>query len=125
MPYIDSAGVKLNKNADLIIEADASGAVTSCRDAVTGTEYAGGSYRMAHVQVTNNSSNARSLTAVYIINGYAANSNKNVSIGADRAENIIAPSRSTAPLGSPVCTGGVSISGSYLLIEGDGTITWS
>lgn len=42
MPYIDSAGVKLNKNADIIIEADASGSVTSCRDAVTGTEYAGG-----------------------------------------------------------------------------------
>lgn len=41
MPYIDSAGVKL-PNADLIIEADASGAVTSCRNAVTGEEYAGG-----------------------------------------------------------------------------------
>ena len=39
--YINSAGVKL-PNADLIIEADASGAVTSCRDAVTGTEYVGG-----------------------------------------------------------------------------------
>ena len=40
-PYKNSAGVKL-LNADLIIEADASGAVTSCRDAVTGTEYVGG-----------------------------------------------------------------------------------
>lgn len=39
-PYKNSAGVKL-PNADLIIEADASGAVTSCRDAVTGTEYVG------------------------------------------------------------------------------------
>jgi hypothetical protein len=42
MPYTDSAGVKLNRNADLIIEAEASGTVTSCRDAVTGTEYVGG-----------------------------------------------------------------------------------
>ena len=124
MPYTNSAGVKL-PNADIIIEADADGTVTSCHDAVTGAEYTGSDYKIAHVQVKNNSSTARSLTAVYIINGYAANSNKNVSIGADRTEDIIAPSRSTAPLGSPVCTGGVSISGSYLLIEGDGTITWS
>jgi hypothetical protein len=40
-PYKNSAGVKL-PNADLIIEAEASGTVTSCRDAVTGTEYVGG-----------------------------------------------------------------------------------
>ena len=106
MEYINSAGVKL-PNADIIIEADAAGNVTSCRNAVTGVEYTDGEYKIAHVQIKNNSSTARSLTAVYIINGYAANSNKNVSIGADRTEDVVAPSRSTAPLGSPVCTGGV------------------
>jgi len=40
-PYKNSAGVKL-PSADLIIEAEQSGTVTSCRDAVTGTEYVGG-----------------------------------------------------------------------------------
>ena len=59
MPYIDSAGVKLNNNADLIIEANASGAVTSCRDAVTGTEYVGGGGSdmvLSDLHVINNSS---------------------------------------------------------------------
>lgn len=40
--YIDSAGVKLNNNADLIIEANAAGEVVSARNVITGTEYVGG-----------------------------------------------------------------------------------
>lgn len=40
--YIDSAGVKLNNNADLIIEANAAGDVVSARNVLTGSEYVGG-----------------------------------------------------------------------------------
>lgn len=43
MPYTDSAGVKLNKNADLIIEANKSGDVISARNLINGIEYVGGS----------------------------------------------------------------------------------
>ena len=40
--YIDSAGVKLNNNADLIIEANAAGDVISARNLINGQEYVGG-----------------------------------------------------------------------------------
>lgn len=38
----DSAGVKFNENTELIIEADPTGEVTSCRNIINGVEYVGG-----------------------------------------------------------------------------------
>lgn len=38
----DSAGVKFNENTELIIEADPTGEVTSCRNVINGVEYVGG-----------------------------------------------------------------------------------
>ena len=40
--YIDSAGVKLNANSDLIIEATKDGDVISARNLLNGNEYVGG-----------------------------------------------------------------------------------
>jgi len=40
--YIDSAGVKLNANSDLIIEATKDGDVISARNLLNNTEYVGG-----------------------------------------------------------------------------------
>ena len=73
VPYKNSAGVKL-PNADLIIEADASGAVTSCRDAVTGTEYIGGGGSdmvLSDLHIINNSnSDIQIQAAMCIYNEY-------------------------------------------------------
>ena len=53
--YIDSAGVKLNANSDLIIEATKEGDVISARNLLNGNEYVGGgSGGLYIVKVINN-----------------------------------------------------------------------
>ena len=45
-----SAGIKFNKNAELIIEADPNGTVTSCRNLSNDTEYINSSF--VNVEIT-------------------------------------------------------------------------
>lgn len=64
----NSAGIIFNENTDLIIEADPTGEVTSCRNVINGVEYVGGGggesdLSFAEVTITNNSSFA---TTIYI-----------------------------------------------------------
>lgn len=125
MAYTNSAGVKLNNNADIIIEADAAGNVTSCRNAITGTEYAGGA-GTAECIVSNTGSAA--IIPIMAENGYYTRSvnrgqqnlhltvpiiNGGLRVGTGYEEDIINYS------------GDISFDGEYYMITGDCTFTFN
>ena len=86
----NSAGVKFNDNTELIIEADPTGEVTSCRNLINGVEYVGGGgFTTATVTVTHSSRAANSqFDAIW----YNEESEIwNVNIGNPGTYNIIIP----------------------------------
>ena len=92
MAYINSAGVKL-PNADIIIEADADGTVTSCHDAVTDTEYVGGGggYPEATLTIKNNATSSRSITLPHYDNSSQAIFSSSVSVAAGASSEVKVP----------------------------------
>ena len=114
MAYINSANVKFPK-ADLIIEEDGTGTVTSCYNRTNSTEYVGyyGNLKNATVVINNTTAANRAISYVYNDNGRLMSSgNVNIAAGASATYTMIFRSylRTNANF-------------TFSIVSGEGTIT--
>ncbi len=126
MEYINSAGVKL-PNADIIIEADEAGTVTSCRNAATGEEF---SINEVNLTVINNTTGAKSITLINRVPNpedgryYYISQSNSTPANSTKTFKVIAPTRVSKVTAMTNFEGDCYVSGSYIFCYGDCAITY-
>ena len=121
--YTNSAGVKL-PNADIIIEADEDGTVTSCKDVVTNTEYINQDFKVSTFTLINQkASGSASFSFATITNG-ALYVTYNTTIGNGQTKTVqtITPINVTSSSAWSEIIGDYEVSGSRTIFKGDVTI---
>lgn len=123
--YTNSAGVKL-PNADIIIEADEEGVVTSCRDVITNTEYVTQDFKVSTFTLINQRTSGSVSFSFATISDGALYVTYNTSIGSGQTKTVqtITPINVIANSGWSEIIGDYTVSGSRIIFKGDITIIY-
>lgn len=103
MAFKNSAGIKFNKDTELIIRADQDGTVESCYNLANNTEYVGSAtpVTFADVTLTNTTASSKSMTYVQAAGtSYATSKTESIAANATTTFHTIVNGIITAPSGA-------------------------